>query len=331
MLDRLILIADEYGRIVDTLPWIEGDFTIGELNNFDVSVSKNLGIKQDYYLIVDESEYGGIVDDVEDDSLEDYLRVSGRTWQGILKDTPARPDPGQTYVVVSGDLNAIIGKLIGKFCESNMIVGSSEPSGFTVKNYSMLGSNGDRFFDLYTGLRVLATSVGAKLKFTYDTKLRKCVCTAVKRESHIKDGLDGEVVPVKVKITRPYNHFLCTGAGEGASRLTCDVYANGEGVCSDKQTLFGAKYRGKVYENVNCDTLEDLRKYGLERLADEQKEIKTCSLSGDVADYYDIDDEVGARSLNQEVEIITYIAEKIATFDEDSNLTFQTKTALEVD
>lgn len=330
MLERLVLIADEYGRIVDTIPWLEGDFTIGEINSFDLSVPKDLGIKQDYYLIVDESEYGGIVDDVDDDSLEDYLQVGGRTWQGILKDSTARPDSGQTHVVVSGDLNVIIGQLIGKFCESNMIVGSSELSGFTVTNYKMLGSNGDRFFDLYTGFRVMATSVGAKLKFTYDAKLRKCVCSVVERKSHINDGLDGEVVPVRVKITRPYNHYLCTGAGEGASRITCDVYADANGVCSDKQTIFGAQHKCKVYENVNCDTIEDLRKYGLENLADQQKEIKSCSLSGNVADDYDIDDEVGARSINQGVEIITYIAEKIATFDEDSNLSFQTKTALEV-
>ena len=329
-MDQLVVIADPYMHEVDTLPWLEGDFTIGEVNSFEVKVPGNLGIKQDWFLMVDGTEYGGVVDGIDTDSLQDYITVSGRTWHGILEDTPIKPPSGQTHTIVSGDVNVIMGNLINQARLNDRLMASREPSGYTVTNYKMLSKTGERYFDLYTGFRRMLNEVGCKLRIIYDSKERKAVVSAVPRDSYVEDGLDGEIVPIEIKITRPYNHLICLGAGEGLQRLVCDVYADVRGNVSTTQTITGIGYRGTLYENVNCDNMTDLRDYGIDNLTDMQSDLESCSLSGETAEFYDIDDIVGAKSVDQGLEIVTSIAEKIATFTDNRTIEYETKTELEV-
>ena len=107
-----VIWADRYGREQGYVGKVAGDFTIGTDNTFALKVGSSPGIAQDCYLMIDGSEYGGIVDGVEIDTSKDYITLSGRTWHGLLATQLIVPDPGQLHHTVSGDLNAVLGALV---------------------------------------------------------------------------------------------------------------------------------------------------------------------------------------------------------------------------
>ena len=304
MLD--VIYADEYGREQGILEWASGDFVIGRKNNFELKVPSNLGIKQDYLLMIDGSEYGGIVDGIEVDTTKDYITTTGRTWHGILETSVVIPDEDESHIVVSGECNTIMQWFIDR---------------------QGLGTL-ERHADLYTGFRRMLTSVGGRLAIAYDGGLRKAVLSTVPVGNYVDDGMDGDRVDFSMAVKRPYNHLIALGSGELQDRLVRHVYADKDGNVSLTQTIFGAAHKAEVYNNPNCDSAEELIDYAKQSLANYQKELKTCKLVGEQESNYEIDDIVGAVSTEHDMRIVTRIAQKIATLYRN-DMTFETRTELE--
>ena len=70
-----VIWADRFGREKGYVGKVAGDFTIGTENTFALKVESSAGISQDCYLMIDGTEYGGIVDGVEIDTSADYVTV----------------------------------------------------------------------------------------------------------------------------------------------------------------------------------------------------------------------------------------------------------------
>lgn len=326
MLD--VIYADEYGREQGILEWASGDFVIGRKNNFELKVPSNLGIKQDYLLMIDGSEYGGIVDGIEVDTTKDYITTTGRTWHGILETSVVIPDEDESHIVVSGECNTIMQWFIDRQGMGNLFAASEADSGFYVEAYVFLDSTGERHADLYTGFRRMLTSVGGRLAIAYDGGLRKAVLSTVPVGNYVDDGMDGDRVDFSMAVKRPYNHLIALGSGELQDRLVRHVYADKDGNVSLTQTIFGAAHKAEVYNNPNCDSAEELIDYAKQSLANYQKELKTCKLVGEQESNYEIDDIVGAVSTEHDMRIVTRIAQKIATLYRN-DMTFETRTELE--
>lgn len=325
----LVIFADKHLQERGYLPYAEGDFTIGRNNTFELKVSPDYGIAQDSYLMIEGTEYGGIVDDIECDTTQDYITVSGRTWHGILEHSLVKPNAGQTHLVLSGECNAIIKQLIERQQLGFCMVASTDVSGFTVSNWevSRLGAE----MNVYAVIRSMLRSVGAKLRITYDGGKRKAVLSAVPQGSFVDDGVDGDKQNFVIKQTRPVNHLHCMGVGQGTSRVILDLYANEKGEISQTQSLFGSQHIEDVYESNNSE-YDDLKEQGTKQLQDMQKSLNSCSLVEAGKDIYDIDDIVGATSTRHGVSIVTTIAQKEAhiTGDNTQPIQITTKTALEV-
>ena len=60
-----VIWADRFGREKGYVGKVAGDFTIGTENTFALKVESSAGISQDCYLMIDGTEYGGIVDGVQ--------------------------------------------------------------------------------------------------------------------------------------------------------------------------------------------------------------------------------------------------------------------------
>lgn len=319
-----VVYMDSYGREVGILPWVEGDFTIGKSNTFELKIPKNLNISQDWMLAIDGTEYGGVIDGVEVDTSEDYLLVSGRTWHGVLQESVLRPDSGADYLTVSGDLNTILGNLITRQDKGFCLAANTEASGFTVNNYQF-----DRYIDAYTGIRDLLKSVGCKLNIKYSPSLRKAVLSAVKRGEYIDNGLDGDKVEFIVSKNRPVNHLVGLGKGELKDRTVIDVYADENGNVSTKQTLFGVKHKEETYEAPSTEDSK-LEEDCIKKLEEMQGDLSTCEMKdSDSGSDYDIDDVVGGVYAEQGISVTTYIAQKIATIKGEV-LTIDTNTENEV-
>lgn len=317
-----LIYADAYGREVDMLPWFAGEFSVGVQNNFSVKVPPGLGIEEDWYLMIPETEFGGIVDDVDIDTSKPYATVGGRTWQGMLQGNVVEPDEGKSHYVCSGDLNDAFGDIIARLDLTERIMADPKPSGFTVSSYAIRNQPG------YQAMRDMARSCGAKVRFRYDGKLRKCVVSAVARADHSDDGVDGDAVKFRIKRKRVANAFFGYGKGEGASRITVHRYMDEDGNLSDKQTLFGVKRIVDVYDSPNSELAELIE--GIEKRAREKREDKlACSMSSATSGDYDIGDIVGGTSTRHNFSMVTEVAQKIAKVT-PQGIKCETKTAQEV-
>lgn len=328
-MDYDLIYTDAYGRELGIAKFYEGDFTIGRHNDFELKIPKSIGITQNCYLMIDETEYGGVVDGVERATFRKHDIASGRTWHGILESSILMPDSGQRYVVVSGELNGIAKNLISRQGLDFCFAADSADSGFRVTNYICLDFEGNRYADFYSALRRMAKSVGAKLKIRYDGALRKAVLSFVPIGDYVDDGLDGDRAEFVISTTRPYNEAIALGPGEYENRMVLRVFADADGNVGDKQTIFGVGRKAKVYDNPNAEDREALHQYAIDWLKDLQKDLKSCSITGAVESKYDIDDIVGAISIEDGERVITTIAEKVAAKKKGKNLRFTTKTALE--
>lgn len=318
-----VVYMDAYGREIGILPWVEGDFTIGKSNSFQLKVPKNLGIEQDYRLAIDGQEYGGIIDGVDIDTSADYMTVSGRTWHGMLQNRIIRPNSGQDYYTVSGDVNTILATLVDRLDLSLCLAATEALSGYTVSNYQF-----ERYVDAYTGIRAMLTSVGCKLRIAYDPSLCRAVLSAVKRGSYIDDGVDGDRLDFQIGKTRPVNHLIGMGKGELKDRAIVDVYADAKGNVSETQTLFGNQLKEETYEAANSEA-DKLKEDTIKKLQEYQKNLSTCEMKDVDGDNYDIDDIVGGVYAEQNITVTTSIAQKIASI-KGKILTVQTNTENEV-
>jgi len=124
------------------------------------------------------------------------------------------------------------------------------------------------------------------------------------------------------------NLLDCMGTGEGASRLRVDLYADSKGRVSRTQTIFGIAHKCEVYDNPASD-MESLIEDGTKRLEDYQPAMASCSMP-EIYEEYDIDDIVGGSDIENGLEVVTSVAQKIATVDSFGVANVDIKTELEV-
>lgn len=260
-----VIYADPYGREMGFVDYCAGDFTIGTSNSFKLQVPANLGIARDWYLMIDNEEYGGIVEGLDVVTTEGHVTAVGLTWHGLLEAALVKPPPGQSHRTATGECNAVLGQIV-----------------------DLLG-------------------------------LGYCMAA---------DEADGDRAAFSISTRRPVNHLHCMGSGEGADRLTLDLYADASGRISRTQTLTGRAHREEAYDNPSAD-LAELEEYGTQRLAGYQAAREKCTLPREDAGQYDIDDIVGATSTRHGVSVITSVAQKVATVS-GSKITYETKTEMEV-
>ena len=82
-------------------------------NDFQLTTTTdNAVLVPGYYIYIDGTEYGGIIDSIEVDTSKGTVIYAGRTWQGILNSKVIEPPTGQAYRTVFGDANTVLGSLI---------------------------------------------------------------------------------------------------------------------------------------------------------------------------------------------------------------------------
>lgn len=271
-----VIYTDSFGREVGYLPWATGDFIEGDRNTLSLKVPVMDALAQDCYLMIDGTEYGGVIDGLRIDTSKSYMEVTGRTWTGILESSVIVPPSGQSHYVVSGDANAVIKAVIERQGLGFCMCAEGEPSGFALSSYQF-----DRYCTAYEGLRKALASVGAQLSIAYDGAARKAKLSAVKREDLRGNPIDGDRAKFTLTQTRPVNHIVALGSGEGTARLVLHAWADADGNVVPSQALFGIEEKTEVYDNTNADDAARLREDAEKRLADYQENIRSFQMSED--------------------------------------------------
>lgn len=279
-------------------------------NDFEltVDVNNNCCVPKSF-IYIEGTEYGGIVDGMKIDTSKDSLTYSGRTWHGILSSKVIKPNDGEAYLIVSGDVNDILKMLIERIGLSDLFEVAEADIKLEVKNFQF-----DRYVDAYSGIIDLLEGVSAKLKLVFNRG--KVIISAVPAVDYSEDEqFDNDQIDFKIEKTyNPVNHLVCLGKGELTERLVVHLFSDENGNISETQTLFGIYEVEKTYELNTADTVEKLTTDGTKKL----KEYNSGKVDMDFAaelTVYDVGDIVGSKEIMTGVFVKEKITKKIVTIE----------------
>lgn len=276
-------------------------------NDFVLTMSANDHcMKTGYYIYMDGTDYGGIVDSVKSDSSKEEVTYSGRTWQGVLNSKILAPDSGQDYLTVSGEANSVIGSLLARCGLSALFQASTTDSGITIKSYQM-----NRYISAYDGIIKMLKTVGGKLYMEYSNG--SVMVSAVKAVDYSNDEeFDSDLVQLQIEKTgNTCNHLICLGKGDLKERTVIHLYADSKGNISDKQTFTGLEEYAETYDYGNAESDDDLRSKGMEKLKEllAKDTIKVDLDSSDTR--FDVGDIVGAYDSITDMQVSAEVSKKI--------------------
>ena len=292
------------------------DLAIGsDENDFELVVDAESHVcREGYYLYIEGTEYGGIVDAIRVRTSEKEITYKGRTWQGILASKVLEPDAGEDYLVVSGEANAAVKQLIVRMDLSELFTASEADSGIEIKNYKI-----NRYIDGYAGLVKMLASAGGKLLFSFCNK--KVVLSAAPAVDYSREEqFDSDLVGMDVeKGFHPVNHVICLGRGDLADREVIHLYADSRGIVSRIKSLTSLEEVTAVYENTNAESTEELEQGGIKLLEESRAASSKISMSFDSSDaVYDIGDIIGAQERITGIEATEKIIKKIVSISRGS-------------
>lgn len=306
-----LIYANEKAEDIGVLPDYTFDLAFGkDENNFELTLDRNNHCcKKGYFIYIEGTEYGGVVDSIRVITDTEKVIYKGRTWHGILSKKILCPDDSQDYLTVEGEANTIIASLIERIGLSDMFEVSTEDSGVNI-SYQFT-----RFIDAYTGIRKMLVANGCKLIFKY--KEGRVELSTLPFVDYSKDEqFDSDQIALDIqKNYNKINHLICLGSGELKDRQVIHLYADASGNISKTQTFTGIDEQAEIYDYANA-SLEELEQGGIER-------FKECLAEGAVGvDFdseetvYDIDDVVGSIENVTGIEVTASITKKIVTINQ---------------
>ena len=284
-------------------------------NNFECKiVSDNHCCEEDFFLYFEDTEYGGIVDDIGVNTDAGEITYTGRTWHGILNSKVLEPDSGADYLTVSGEANSVLNTLIARMGLSALFLASSEDSGINVSSYRM-----SRYIKGYDGIRKMLKASGAKLNIIFKNGFVELSAKPIVDYSK-DEQFDTDQISFKVKKKgNPINHVICLGKGDLSEREVIHVYADASGNICETQVFTGLNEVMDTYENANTESSEELKKGGIEKINESwnSNEIE-YSFEPDEEKNFDIGDIVGAMEKITKTEVNAEITKKIVTINNNT-------------
>jgi hypothetical protein len=259
-----------------------------------------------YYLYCDGTEYGGVIDKVGVDTRNGEITYSGRTWHGILNSKVLKPDSGANYLTASGEANTVLEVLISRMGLGGLFKASNDDSGINIASYQM-----DRYIGGYDGIMKMLKASGAKLNMSFNEGFVELSAKPIVDYSK-DERFDSYTIDLNIKkVYNPLNHVVCLGKGDLAEREVIHVYADKYGNICDDQMLFDLDEVEGVYENANCESSEELRKGGVEKIEEAWKSTKVDFDFNSDAESYDVGDIVGSSERVTSIKVKTEITKKI--------------------
>lgn len=276
-------------------------------NNFECVVNKaEHCCEAGYYLYMDGTEYGGIIDAVKSDTATGDVTYSGRTWHGMLESKILAPDTGQDYLVLNGEANTVLASLIQRVGLGSLFAASTAASGVTIKAYQM-----NRYIGAYSGIRKMLREANAKLCCTFTGG--KVVLSAAPVVDYT-DGLDADIIDFSAKrVKGKVNHLICLGQGELSNRTVVHLYADADGNISQEQTFSGVDEYAAVYDYPSAESAETLIEEGTKRLKELRAQDALSVAFTQTDNLYDVGDIVGAYDGATDVSVSVEITQKIVT------------------
>lgn len=288
---KQLILADQNLRDICPVMDAEIDIAIGEENDYEIKILRDEWRSEYTFgnvFYVKDTEYGGIIGEVDTSTAEDTISLLGRTWRGMLDKKIIRPPTGQDYKRVSGELNAVLGELITEQFDDYFVV-SQDDTGVSLTNYQF-----DRYCTLLAGINKMLKSVGYRLQIRYIQQERGqpgyvelSAVPIVDYSEQIELSQDSQLNFTFKNCRNGVNHLICLGKGELQERQVIDLYVQADGGIGSEPYYTGIQEIAATYEDTSSET-DELEEKGREKL---QELMNSTSFSMDV------------ETLNMDVEI----------------------------
>lgn len=305
-----LIVADSAGRTLFPISDFELDMDSGwgdgVDNTFDLVV-RDPSVPLPgaaWRVFADGLEIGGRVEgfELKTGRTSSELHWTGSTWTGVLEKRLLWPDPGQDYLVLSGDANAVPRSAVKRLGIGSLFTVPDADAGVSVS----YRCNRD-VPDAWTNLRLAMRSAGLRLDARWVGG--SCRLRAVK-VTDWRGRVDSDLVNFDLKsdllVT---NHLKAAGKGELAARDVVDVYADREGGVGTVKAMIGV-FELEEYYDANNTEGDDLRDQASSRLKDKQPEGSVIVTVNEGVEF-GLGDIVEARHYSPNVTVSVEISSKI--------------------
>lgn len=261
-----LIFTDRNNVEIGILQNYELDLAFGsDENNFELVVaSDNNVIDVGSHFYFESTEYGGIVDAIAINTEKSEITYSGRTWHGILANKVIVPPANTDYMVLSGEANEIIRKLIDACGLTELFYVLDEDSGFYIDNAEY------RYSNLYESIVAMLAAVNARLEiYRIGRMVMLRAVPLVNYSTNEEWDLAHKTFKAENVVTK-VNHLICLGRGDLKDRKVIHLFADQNGnvqpyatvaepyresqyiLDNRNQILFGAEELVEVYDNSNA-------------------------------------------------------------------------------
>lgn len=276
------------------------DLDIGDTYDFQIDLDlKSKCMEHGSIWYIDNSEYGGIVDNIITDTKKQTISYLGRSWRGILTKKIIEPSAGADYRTVSGEAYDVLWQIITLCGLQDLMNVPDLVSGMTI-NYTF-----DRYVDAYTGIVKMLKTVNYKPQLRYNGKKIQLGIVPIIDYSEMYEYSNDCGIELKIEDTvGAVNHLICLGQGDLKDRTVRHLYLNKTGQVVTAQYYKGVNEIAEIYDYKNVESVDELIKSGTEKLLEQSFGKKMDTQMGEIdAEMYDIvggvDRETGTRIKSQ--------------------------------
>lgn len=290
-------VTDIYGQDKGYIEHVGAEFNIGQDNDFEIKIQNSLfqddRHRKNCRVYAEETEYGGLIRNMNPVTEDKIVKLTGPTWRGILNQRAINPE-SNTYITLSGEANALLSQYIVKLGLSEIFEVSTVNSGIVLNYQVPLQSM------LLDAFSAALEKQGARLEIKYklgDANEKGYVLLEAKpvidHSETIEISQDGSVQLDILDYQNGVNHLICYGKGELADRQRVDLYAWPDGSIRKTQYFTGIDLIEQYYENTSAETVAELEEDAREKFIDlmNYKQLKISVSDMDL----ELGDIVGGR------------------------------------
>lgn len=286
-----LIITDSNFNELGYLKKYELDLEIGKYgvssNDFQLTINTDDmvdGFSYDSLFYIENTEYGGYVENIKVDTQNKTISYLGKTFRGMLEKEYIQPPSGQAYLNLKGEANKCINELTNRKFNDLFVVDDVGLSEINI-NYSI------RDLNLLQALENALGTQNAKIGIIHHSD--GLVHLHALKNNDLSDSIQydnnykvGMVVQTKKK---PYNHILALGKGELTDRLRVNLYLQKNGTWSDTEYYKGLDRKSYKYDDTNTEVLEELKSNAIKKVIEENgTDTLEISFESDNADLFDI-------------------------------------------
>lgn len=236
------------------------DVDVAKDKDFEVTVAQDNNILQGgSWWYINNTEYGGIVDNVGVVTSDREIKYTGRNLRGILCDKIIEPPAGTDYKIVSGDAVTVINKLIE-------VAGLSSIYRMTGESWNVQSFQFNRYVSLYDGICALLSIQNRVLRLVVKDGYVTMSSAVPYDYTEDKDCMRSDINYNITQIKNRYNHLICLGQGELKDRQVLHLYIDKRGNITDTQAFKGFEERTAVYDYSSATDMDELKSGGIARL-----------------------------------------------------------------